>query len=187
MEVEKTEEDILKTRFIVKDSTLSNLVRKFKALSALLASDNSEKNEECEAQYQAFLQELAVYEHQLLKAKVVLKTAERESKTFDVTNEKICRKIESTKVELAGLKTRLHKEQAERSHREEYVALSKLINQLPTRQETQGRIDAQKAEIAGLEEEKGHLDAEMRLKRKQFALFLHSLKQLQSVFRPETK
>mmetsp|Transcript_5687 Transcript_5687/g.13845 ORF Transcript_5687/g.13845 Transcript_5687/m.13845 type:complete len:195 (-) Transcript_5687:262-846(-) len=173
---EKRESEIMNTRFLVAHAPLTALVKKFQGLTSCLMQKGSK--EECEKRYQMFLKELAIYEHSMSKAKVSLDTMAEENKAYDQNVRTINSQIQETKRKITSLKAELDSAQKERAHREECVALAKLINQLPSRAETKAKIEKETKDLEALQMERQELEKELDTRRKQFALFHHALTEI---------
>jgi len=180
----RTFDEIWTNRVLVKqaelklaEGPLENLVSKFQDFAELLSAKGQKV--QCDTVYNEFLKELALYEHRMSKAKVAVETMACETKTFEENENFIQNKIVKTQEQIEKLKVELEHERMEKAHREECVALAKLVNQLPTRTETKRRIEKQTVELQKLKNEKNLIEKEMTAKRKQFALFNYSLSQLQ--------
>jgi len=136
--------------------------------------------EECEKAYELFLKELALYQHSITKTKIAISTMKKETGTYESSRKQIQERIAKTKEDIQELKIKLSHEQKQRAHREEAMALAKLINQLPSRQDTNQHIRAKQKELEGLEKSREAIQKEIDSRRRQFALFYHSLNQLKT-------
>lgn len=77
------------------------------------------------------------------------------------------------------LRSQLVKEKKIRAQKEEYMVLSKEIHSHPTKDEFKKQIQEESDDLAALTQEEQRLEAELELRKKQFALFFYSMEQLQ--------
>jgi len=81
--------------------------------------------------------------------------------------------------DIERLAVQLEEERTLRHQKEQYAALSRRINQLPAREQTQSEIVGLNAEVAQLKEEGEAVAARLELRSKRFAGFMHALHDLQ--------
>ena len=81
--------------------------------------------------------------------------------------------------EIDGLKAQLEESRAERRHKEECESVRKLIAAQPPRGRTQRAIAELESDIAALDAEDAAAARTLDLRRKQFALLLHVVDELQ--------
>lgn len=93
----------------------------------------------------------------------------------------------STREDIERLAAQLEEERTIRQQKEQYAALSKRINQLPPRDQTQREIVALEAEVATLKEEGEAVASRLELRSKRFAGFMHALHDLQLQIDEEQK
>ena len=93
----------------------------------------------------------------------------------------------STREDIERLAAQLEEERTIREQKEQYAALSKRINQLPPRDQTQREIVALEAEVATLKEEGEAVASRLELRSKRFAGFMHALHDLQLQIDEEQK
>lgn len=79
----------------------------------------------------------------------------------------------------------LEKERVVRQHKEEYEAIARLINELPSRQESENALAKLNGEISTLEQDEARLQGKTDLRTKQFHLLLHTVQDLQQVIAAE--
>ncbi|GAB5353993.1 hypothetical protein AAMO2058_000081600 [Amorphochlora amoebiformis] len=178
MEEEKPEGQIIQVRFQLQHRQLTTLLERFQTLAEELHKKGNK--EECEKAYELFLKELALYQHSITKTKIAISTMKKETGTYESSRKQIQERIAKTKEDIQELKIKLSHEQKQRAHREEAMALAKLINQLPSRQDTNQHIRAKQKELEGLEKSREAIQKEIDSRRRQFALFYHSLNQLKT-------
>ncbi|CAH1440780.1 unnamed protein product [Lactuca virosa] len=165
---------------------LKKLQKKFTSF-ALETEKDSENYAECERLAKAFLQELKTFELPLVKTKAVIDANVREKENFNELNDKINRKIVEAHDDIEDLKKQLEESKVERKHKEECETIRKLIAAQPPRSQTQKLINELEKEIASLEAENTASSRTLELRKKQFALLLHVVDELQNTIEEEQK
>ncbi|KAG0470862.1 hypothetical protein HPP92_016982 [Vanilla planifolia] len=183
---------IIKHRLLTRTTTtrgeppLKKLQKKFVTF-ALEVEKDAENYSECEKLQKSFLQELATYEMPLLKSKAVVDSNIREKESFNELQDEIHRQILQAQADIEDLKKQLEESKIERQHKEECEAIRKLIALQPPRSETQNTISDLEKEIAALETENAAGVRLLDLRKKQFALLLHVVDELQNTIEYEQK
>lgn len=183
---------IIKHRLLTRTTTtrgeppLKKLQKKFTSF-VLEIEKHEDNNNDCEKLAKAFLQELSTFEIPLLKSKAVIDANLREKENFNELKEEINRQILQAKADIEDLKKQLEESKIERQHKEECEAIRKLIAVQPPRSETQRIITDLEKEIAALEAENTAGSRLLELRKKQFALLLHVVDELQNTMEEEQK
>ncbi|KAK9201136.1 hypothetical protein WN944_016337 [Citrus x changshan-huyou] len=183
---------IIKHRLLTRTTTtrgeppLKKLQKKFTSFVLEIEKDE-DNNNDCEKLAKAFLQELSTFEIPLLKSKAVIDANLREKENFNELKEEINRQILQAKADIEDLKKQLEESKIERQHKEECEAIRKLIAVQPPRSETQRIITDLEKEIAALEAENTAGSRLLELRKKQFALLLHVVDELQNTMEEEQK
>lgn len=183
---------IIKHRLLTRTTTtrgeppLKKLQKKFTSF-ALETEKDADNYADCERLAKAFLQELKTFELPLLKSQAVIDANLREKGNFDELKEEINRKIVETQDDIEDLKKQLEESKIERKHKEECETIRKLIAMQPPRSETQKLITELEKEIASLEAENTAGSRTLELRKKQFALLLHVVDELQNTIEEEQK
>jgi nitrate/nitrite-specific signal transduction histidine kinase len=121
------------------------------------------------------MRELELYSFTVGKASVVHRRAQQELKQYASIGEDIERQTESIRSELQTLKALAVEEQGLRKQREECESLSKMVNQLPSREETRRAIEACESD-RGETVRKADVTAErMALYSRQFHLLMRAV------------
>ena len=89
--------------------------------------------------------------------------------------------------DIEELKTNLDSARLERQHKEEYEALRRLCMQYPSRAKTEAANTQLTKEIGTLEAEGEATASKLELRKKQFALLLHVVNELQDEIEEEEK
>ncbi|CAH2072577.1 unnamed protein product [Thlaspi arvense] len=183
---------IIRNRLLTRTTTtrgeppLKKLQKKF--TSFVIEADKEEDNySECSRLAKAFLQELDAFEIPLLKSQAVVAANLREKENFNELKEETNRQIMQAQADIESLKKQLAESKIERQHKEECEAIRKLISAQPPRSETQKVIHVLKKEIAELEAENTASWRLLELRKKQFALLLHVVDELQETMEDEQK
>ncbi|XP_041014521.1 THO complex subunit 7A-like [Juglans microcarpa x Juglans regia] len=187
------EEDIIiKHRLLTRTTTtrgeppLKKLQKKFTSFVLEIEKD-ADNNGDCEKLAKAFLQELSTFEIPLLKSKAVVDANVREKENFNELKDEINRQIVQAQADIEDLKKQLEESKIERQHKEECEAIRKLIAAQPPRSETQKIISQLEKEIAALDAENTAGSRLLELRKKQFALLLHVVDELQNTIEEEQK
>ncbi|CAD6201669.1 unnamed protein product [Miscanthus lutarioriparius] len=157
---------IIKHRLLTRTTTtrgeppLKKLQKKFMSFATEIEKDTDNVSD-CERLYKAFLQEINTFELPLLKSKAVVDANIREKESFNELQVEIERQILQAKTDIEDLKKQLEQSKIERQHKEECEAIRKLISLQPPRT--------------------------LELRKKQFALLLHVVEELQISVEDEQK
>lgn len=183
---------IIKHRLLTRTTTtrgeppLKKLQKKFTAF-AVEVEKEADNFGDCERLSKAFLQELNTFEIPLLKSKAVIDANIREKENFNDLNDEINRQILQAQADIEDLKKQLEESKIERQHKEECEAIRKLIAMQPPRSETQKVITDLEKEIGMLEAENTASSRTLELRKKQFALLLHVVDELQNTIEEEQR
>nr|XP_004251244.1 THO complex subunit 7A [Solanum lycopersicum] len=183
---------IIKHRLLTRTTTtrgeppLKKLQKKFTTF-ALEIEKEADNYSDCERLAKAFLQELNTFEIPLLKSKAVIDANVREKENFDDLKGEINKQIVQAQADIEDLKRQLEESKVERKHKEEGEAIRKLIAMQPPRSETQKVITELEKEIAMLEAENTASSRTLDLRKKQFALLLHVVDELQNTIEEEQR
>uniref|UniRef100_A0A5B7AH64 Putative THO complex subunit 7A isoform X2 n=1 Tax=Davidia involucrata TaxID=16924 RepID=A0A5B7AH64_DAVIN len=183
---------IIKHRLLTRTTTtrgeppLKKLQKKFTSFTLEIEKD-ADNFSDCERLAKTFLQELTTFELPLLKSKAVIDSNLREKENFNELKDEINRKILQAQVDIEDLKKQLEESKIERQHKEECEAIRRLIAMQPPRSETQKVITELEKEIAMLEAENTAGSRTLELRKKQFALLLHVVDELQNTIEEEQR
>ncbi|XP_047316273.1 THO complex subunit 7B-like [Impatiens glandulifera] len=183
---------IIKHRLLTRTTTtrgeppLKKLQKKFTSFALEIEKD-LDNNNDCEKLAKAFLQELATFELPLLKSKAIVDANLREKENFNELEDEINRQIVQAQTDIEDLKKQLELAKIERQHKEECESIRKLIALQPPRSETQKIITDLEKEIAMLEAESVANSRTLELRKKQFALLLHVVDELQNTIEDEQR
>lgn len=183
---------IIKHRLLTRTTTtrgeppLKKLQKKFTAF-ALEVEKEGDNYGDCERLAKAFLQELNTFEIPLLKSKAVIDANVREKENFNELKDEINKHILQAQDDIEDLKKQLEASKIERQHKEECEAIRKLIALQPPRSETQKVISELEREIELLEAENTAGSRMLELRKKQFALLLHVVDELQNTIEEEQR
>ncbi|KAF7144972.1 hypothetical protein RHSIM_Rhsim04G0005300 [Rhododendron simsii] len=183
---------IIKHRLLTRTTTtrgeppLKKLQKKFTSFALEIEKD-ADNYSDCERLAKAFLQELTTFELPLLKSKAVIDANLREKENFNELKDEINRQIIQAQADIKDLKKQLEESKIERQHKEECEAIRRLIGMQPPRSETQKIITDLEKEIAMLEAENTAGSRTLELRKKQFALLLHVVDELQNTIEEEQR
>ena len=105
------------------------------------------------------LRELRVFSVEIKKQKLQARACSQEIADCERLERETTTEIAEAEKRIQQLRERLKEERATRARKEEYEALAKLINKLPSQKESKQAIDALEADCAYLEAKKARLDA----------------------------
>lgn len=192
MTVSPEEERLIKKRLITQTTTarpgadppVKKLAKRYISFCNSVAQGNADvaevgKNRE------EFLRELAHYEFQLGRMKSVVVANKRELVSYAEAKTQVEASISATRDEIEALKVELDAARLERQHKEEYEALRRLCMEFPSRAETAGHNAQLEREIEDLEKESEATASTLELRKKQFALLLHVVNELQDELEDE--
>jgi len=94
--------------------------------------------------------------------------------------------IQSVQGEIKQLQSQLIKERQNQKNKQDYDALISVINEHPTRDQTQREISVLKSDLEVLAKETETTATKFDLRTKQFQLLLYSIHQLQQTLEEET-
>ncbi|XP_047328793.1 THO complex subunit 7A-like [Impatiens glandulifera] len=183
---------IIKHRLLTRTTTtrgeppLKKLQKKFTSFVLEIEKDTN-NNLDCEKLAKAFLQELASFELPLLKSKAVVDSNLREKENFNELEDEINRQILQAQADIKDLKEELEVAKIERKHKEECESIRKLIALQPPRSDTQKIITELEKEIVRMEAENVASSRTLELRKKQFALLLQVVDELQNTIEDEQK
>nr|ACG41583.1 ngg1 interacting factor 3 like 1 binding protein 1 isoform 1 [Zea mays] len=183
---------IIKHRLLTRTTTtrgeppLKKLQKKFMSFATEIEKD-ADNISDCERLYKAFLHEINTFELPLLKSKAVVDANIREKESFNELQVEIERQILHAKTDIEDLKKQLEQSKIERQHKEECEAIRKLICLQPPRSETEKLIADLEKEITDLKAENVACIRTLELRKKQFALLLHVVEELQISIEDEQK
>ena len=184
---------IIKHRLLTRTTTtrgdppLKKLQKKFTTFVSEVDKDEDINYNDCEKLARAFLQELTTFEIPLLKSKAIVEANVREKENFNELKEEMNRQILLAQSDIEDLKKQLEESKVERRHKEECEAIRKLIAMQPPRSETMKVISELENEIAALDAENTAGSRLLELRKKQFALLLHVVDELQNTIEEEQK
>ncbi|CAL4914789.1 unnamed protein product [Urochloa decumbens] len=183
---------IIKHRLLTRTTTtrgeppLKKLQKKFMSFATEIEKD-ADNISDCERLCKAFLQEISTFELPLMKSKAVVDANIREKDSFNELQVEIERQILQAQTDIEDLKKQLVQSKIERQHKEECEAIRRLISLQPPRSETEKLIADLEKEIADLEAENVACVRTLELRKKQFALLLHVVEELQISIEDEQK
>jgi THO complex subunit 7 len=127
------------------------------------------------------LHEISLLEGGSRKMRAIYKANQREQLTYVEKLSGCQQAIEQAKSDIEARKKELQEARLVRQHNEEYEVLRQQIMEHPPRSETQREIEEVLADIKGTEaSSQGYLQL-LDLRRKQFALLLHAIDDLQGL------
>lgn len=183
---------IIKHRLLTRTTTtrgdppLKKLQKKFTTFVSEVDKDEDNYND-CEKLARAFLQELSTFEIPLLKSKAIVEANVREKENFNELREEMNRQIVQAQADIEDLKKQLEASKVERRHKEECEAIRKLIALQPPRSQTMEVISELEKEISALDADNTAGSRLLELRKKQFALLLHVVDELQNTIEEEQK
>ncbi|XP_009797329.1 THO complex subunit 7A [Nicotiana tabacum] len=186
------DEIIIRHRLLTRTTTtrgeppLKKLQKKFTTFVSEIEKE-ADNCGDCERLAKAFLQELNTFEIPLLKSKIVIDANVREKENFNDLKGEINVQILQAQADIEDLKRQLEESKVERKHKEEGEVIRKLIAMQPPRSETQKVLTELEKEIAALEAENTASSRTLDLRKKQFALLLHVVDELQNTIEEEQR
>ncbi|ELR17627.1 Tho complex subunit 7 protein [Acanthamoeba castellanii str. Neff] len=169
---------------VVNDRRVTTLTAKFFAFIRAAESDTTtlDEVELVEGQIQ---KEFDLFDISLDKLRATADANGRELQQYHSLHLQREGQIARAKEELVRLKTELEHEKRRRNHKEEYEAIAKIINQYPSRADTQRQLQALEDDLASLADAKQQIEDATQKRRKQFALLFDCIDDLQRALRAE--
>eukprot|EP00698_Gefionella_okellyi_P005932 TRINITY_DN15365_c0_g1_i1.p1 TRINITY_DN15365_c0_g1~~TRINITY_DN15365_c0_g1_i1.p1 ORF type:complete len:211 (+),score=32.87 TRINITY_DN15365_c0_g1_i1:145-777(+) len=171
------DDDTIRRRLLAKESRLTKVAKKF---SQWAAGIDSLSIDESDKMYEQLVRELALYEFNFTKTAIIADTSRRETLKFDTMSQEFQQRMDSLRQELIDLKQQLEVEKINRQHLEQCDRFAHTIHELPSRSELEQQIASVTTELNTLEHEQQSLINQTELRRKQFALLLFALGELQN-------
>jgi len=133
-----------------------------------------------EEKYQNLLSDLSVFEYININhpQRHVWESSDFQMQKYAEVEQQKTNELEAVTLELNQLKETLVEETRLRKNKEEYEALKKTINQLPSRADTQKEIEQLHADLQALSTDSAEISTKFELRKKQFQLLLFSIHQL---------
>ncbi|KAL9671775.1 hypothetical protein QQ045_009348 [Rhodiola kirilowii] len=187
------DEAIIKHRLLTRTTTtrgeppLKKLQKKFTSLFLEIQKDADNNLADCERHSRAFIQELTTFELPLRKSRAVIDANLREKDNSTHLKSHINSQILLAQNEIEILKIQLQQAKIERQHKEECESIRSLIAKQPPRSLTQNLITDLQNHIAALEAHNTAASRTLDLRKKQFALLLHVVDELQNTIEEEQK
>lgn len=135
---------------------------------------------DCERLARSLLQELTAFEQPLLMSRAVIGANRREQQHFHELQRHLHHEIDEATLATHRLHSDLSSARVHRQHMEECEVLRGQIATQPTRRHSHRRIAELEAQVEALERENEAAGRLMELRRKQFALLMHTVCELQS-------
>ncbi|KAK3281885.1 hypothetical protein CYMTET_10346 [Cymbomonas tetramitiformis] len=179
--VTKEEDEIIRKRLLTQTATARGVGALNKLAKGYIAYCKSEESskEEAEALYQTLLKELAVYELQIARVFSIKSANHRQQASYATLSGSLDNSIAEVQVEIKELKASLEAAREERNHKEQYEELRHKCMEHPARSETLAAIKTLEQELQELEEATTSANKTLELRKKQFALVLHAVDELQ--------
>lgn len=123
--------------------------------------------------------QLAQCEFAVTKSDLCSKMMKQEVKNYQLISRTIEEGIDLAKTQIEQSKVNLVLAKKIRRNRMEYDVLAKVIQQQPDRKNTSEKLDSLKKELDDLEGTRKHLQERLEIRRKEFAVLMHSIQSLQ--------
>ena len=111
-------------------------------------------------------------------AELVAETCQQQLEDYRVLEAQVTSQVESTEADIEKLTEELRVAKKVRQYKEQYEALAKLVNRHPSKPTTTREQADLQVELQKLGEEKSRLDEQIDIRKKQFALLMHTIDDL---------
>jgi len=175
--MERSDAEIVEARFLSNEGPLLNCLKDYTLFVSAVKNPNATYQQTL-VLYHKLLKDLALFEHDINKLNLLQTANSRQFANYNQHKRQIESSERVAMAEIGELYGELKVAQVKRSHEEEYEAVAKIINQLPSRKETQKQVEALNDELEVLGNEKKSTAFQIDIKRKQFSLFFHALNDL---------
>nr|CDS31631.1 tho complex subunit 7 [Hymenolepis microstoma] len=136
--------------------------------------------------YQLMLEKIFQCENSMDQAYLIQMMNLEQSNRYIGLLEEIDRSIEKAQVDIMEERKRLKEARVIRKNRQEYHNLAKVVKEYPERQETLKKLQKMKVELNNLQNIDRMVDEKINLRKKQFHLFLVTLRDLQKTIEQDT-
>lgn len=126
----------------------------------------------------AAIRDLGLYGLEIDKAELVASSCKQQLVDYEVLEKQVCAMVESTQADIETLTADLRVAKKERSHKEQYEALAKLVNKhssKPKSRAEQAKIELELQKLGG---EKEKLEEQIKIRGKQFAVLMATIDDL---------
>jgi len=127
------------------------------------------------------LTQLASIEWNMTKSRAVNTMNICEQDNYNKLHDQVEQGIVQARQEIEETKAELVEAKRIRKNRMEYDALAKIIQNHPTREESQNRLEQVSQELSQLSERETELEEKLELRKKQFHLLVSTLHQMQDL------
>jgi hypothetical protein len=133
------------------------------------------------------LWELVSVEADAVKNELLMYTCQQELKAYELLHSDIDQSIISITKDINRLKEVVASEKTIRMYKEEYENAARLVNQLPSQQNSTETLEGLEEQLRLSSEALQSLSDRMALKAKEFALLMRAIRDLQCIAREETE
>uniref|UniRef100_A0AAV1URA3 THO complex subunit 7 n=1 Tax=Peronospora matthiolae TaxID=2874970 RepID=A0AAV1URA3_9STRA len=142
--------------------------------------DESVDTETCKQELDALFWEMAQLEFEANKTEIWNYTCDRELEEYETLNAEIDTSISKVTKDIEELKQSVYVEKRVRAYKEEYEAIARVINELPTRREVTAEIEHEKKRLEDATKAMEAVEKQLDLRTKQFALLMNTIQNLQA-------
>lgn len=135
--------------------------------------------EEVETAYKVMLMEYLSMDNQMQKMRLACEAIKREQLAYESKKSGLEAEMQQAKQDIETKKRELQEARIVRQHNEEYETIRVLISEEMPRAKTQEQIQAIEQEISSIQAEGLKTEQTIERRRKQFALLLHVIEELQ--------
>jgi THO complex subunit 7 len=169
--------DAIVSRLLHNEGPLNSCLEKFITFSDIIL--DGEDAEQSTTVFNELVRELEQYQYSHERTSLISAACLREAKNYQKSFGETENEINVVKQDIVSLKQELEKQKVIRKNKEEYDAIAKLINELPSRETLQKELDKVSKELSLIESESAVVNSKLDLRTKQFQLLLYSINELE--------
>jgi len=182
-----TVDEIFHTRLITKEyfggrsnprGTIAKCSLKFRDMCHQLST--SQHQADASSIIEDVQRELQMHNLEMRKMALMERSMEADLKEYDQLQQFLDSSKHKIREEIKTLQQSLASERLIRNDKLEYEALAKIVNTLPSKMETQEKLNVVQKELDVLKDEEVQRDSELGIREKQFQLLLQSIFDLKS-------
>ncbi|TMW64809.1 hypothetical protein Poli38472_008976 [Pythium oligandrum] len=140
----------------------------------------------CKQEVDALLWEMEQLEFEANKTDILGYTCERELEAYETLNADIDASILKVSEEIEELMAKVQVEKTIRAYKEEYESISRVINELPSRQDLAAELAVEEKRLSEAQIALSAVDEKLDLRTKQFSLLMSTIQNLKSTLDEDT-
>ncbi|XP_067951898.1 THO complex subunit 7 homolog [Watersipora subatra] len=149
-------------------------------------NDTTDTDVESDVKYEKLISSLCNIEYQAEKTWLVQQMATREQERYDRLHDEIGEKVQAANSQIENCKEELIKAKQIRKNKQEYDAWAQKVMEHPNREETANKLEREHEKLKEMEQTRVELDQKLEQRKKQFAVLLTAIQDLQDELEEES-